>query len=140
MPTKNHQSRYNKANYDHERTNATGAAYNKPAYRYIRASDEVPALHAAEETPDPMVLVKLFDPTGSWTWYIIEYDPESRTAFGLVDGFEAELGDFSMEELVELRGAMGLPIERDIHWTPRRLSEVKTNAPSYGDGAAGATA
>lgn len=96
---------------------------DRPAYRYIRASDEVPPIGTTAEERDPLARVKLFDPTGSWTWFVVEYDPETRTAFGLVDGFEREAGSFSLAELVEFRGALGLPIERDIHWTPRRLSE-----------------
>ena len=59
----------------------------RPAYRYIRAADNVPAI-GAEAT---IALIKLFDPTGGWTWYISEYDPKTREAFGLVDGFEKEL-------------------------------------------------
>ena len=88
----------------------------KPAYRYIRKSDNVPPIAVTTNQVDPMALIKLFDPTGSWTWYIYGYDPDTRVAFGLVDGFEEELGSFSMEELVNLRGQFGLPLERDLHW------------------------
>mgnify|MGYP003395102625 CR=1 FL=1 len=104
---------------DLETTSARGAAFNKPAYRYLRVSDNLPAIGSES----PTALVKLFDPTGSWTWYISEYDTETREAFGLVDGFEAELGYISMPELVAFRGRFGLPLERDLHWTPRPLSE-----------------
>ena len=92
----------------------------RPAYRYIREADGVPAIG----TEAPTALIKLFDPTGNWTWYISEYDPETREAFGLVDGFEKELGSFSMEEIVNLRGQYGLPIERDLHWQPQPLAEL----------------
>ena len=95
----------------------------RPAYRYIRKSDGVPALGATSEEADPIARVKLFNPEGSWTWYVVEYDPESRVAFGLVDGFEREAGDFSMAELVDFRGRLGLPIERDLSWTPKPLSK-----------------
>ena len=91
-----------------------------PAYRYLRQSDNLP-VEAPEEA---MALVKLFDPTGSWTWYIASYNREDRTCFGLVDGFELEYGYISMAELVEFRGLMGLPLERDIHWTPKPLKEI----------------
>ena len=96
---------------------------NKPAYRYIRKGDKVPRPSATDGKADPIARIKLFDPTGWWTWYIVEYDPETRTAYGLVHGFERELGYFSMAELVDIRGAFGLPIERDIHWRPRPISE-----------------
>ncbi len=96
---------------------------NRPAYRYIRKSDNVPPIDTC--ATDPIARIKLFDPTGSWTWYIVEYDPETRNAWGLVDGLERELGDFSMAELVEFRGRLGLPIERDLHWEPRPLSNCE---------------
>lgn len=90
-----------------------------PAYRYIRESDQMPALG----TDNGTARVKLFDPTGSWTWYISEYDPKTREAYGRVHGFEDEYGYIYMPELVEFRGRFGLPIERDLHWQPRPLSE-----------------
>ena len=98
----------------------------RPAYRYIRASDKLPALYSTDEQGDAAIArVKLFDPTGAWTWYITEYDPETRQAFGLVDGFEQELGYIDMPEIVAQRGRYGLPVERDLHWTPRPLSECR---------------
>ena len=72
-----------------------------------------------------MIKVKLFDPTGSWTWYIIEYNEDTRHAYGLVEGFERELGTFDMQELVDFRGRFGLPIERDLYFTPCRVSEIR---------------
>ena len=93
----------------------------RPAYRYIRESDHLPTL--VQEESQPMARIKLFDPTGSWTWYLAAYDPDSRQAYGLVDGFEKELGYIDMAELVSFRGKMGLPLERDLYWKPKPLSE-----------------
>jgi hypothetical protein len=42
----------------------------------------------------------------------------------LVDGFERELGYFSLDELEQLRGPLGLPVERDLYWKPTLLSEL----------------
>lgn len=70
-----------------------------------------------------MALVKLFDPCGAYTWYITEYDPTTREAFGLVHGDTDELGYINMPALVAQRGQFGLPIERDLSWKPRPLSE-----------------
>ena len=108
---------------------------NRPAYHYLRQSDKLPT------KPDDICRVKLFDPTGSWTWYISSYDPETRMAWGLVEvmkreyyhvympelleGLRHEYGDISMPELVEFRGRFGLPIERDLHWSPCPLSELE---------------
>ena len=44
--------------------------------------------------------------------------------FGLVSGFEIELGYFSLSELDSVRGPMGLPIERDLHYVPKTLQEL----------------
>ena len=44
--------------------------------------------------------------------------------FGLVKGFEVELGLFSLEEMAAIN-VMGLGIERDLYCTPRRLREVR---------------
>ena len=70
---------------------------------------------------DMIALVKLF--VGSWTWWIVEFDGDD-TFFGLVDGFERELGYFSLAELQRVRGPLGLPVERDLHWRPRPLREI----------------
>ena len=85
---------------------------------------DIPKLYATEKEEDPVALVKLFTPDSSWTWYLTEYDPKRKLAFGLTDGHERELGYVSIEELEEITGPMGLKVERDVHWEPRRLSEI----------------
>ncbi len=84
----------------------------------------MPALYSAERDPDPMVQVKFFTPWTSWTWYAIEFDGQDLF-FGLVDGLETELGYFSLSELESVRGPAGLRIERDLHFRPVPLSEVR---------------
>jgi hypothetical protein len=86
--------------------------------------NDLPKLYANEEVKDPKAIVKWFTPDANWTWYAMEYDGED-TFFGLVDGFEKELGYFSLSELKSLRGAMGLPVERDQWFKPTPLSEIK---------------
>ncbi len=85
---------------------------------------KLPALGSTDGT-DADVIVKFFTPDSSWTWFATEYDPERREFFGMVHGMEKELGYFSLDELEEARGPLGLPIERDLHWEPKPLSEVK---------------
>jgi hypothetical protein len=70
-----------------------------------------------------MATVKFFCPWSNWTWYAAEFDGEDLF-FGLVDGFEKELGYFSLKELSDLTGPMGLKIERDLHWTPKDLGTL----------------
>jgi hypothetical protein len=66
--------------------------------------------------------VKFFTPDSHWTWWASEYDPDTRTFFGLVQGFERELGYFSLDDLEQITGPLGLRVERDLYWTPRPVS------------------
>lgn len=61
--------------------------------------------------------VKFFTPDAGWIWYGIEFDGDDLF-FGLVSGQEIELGYFSLSELESVRGQLGLPIERDLYYTP----------------------
>jgi hypothetical protein len=96
-----------------------------PAYRYLRASDRLPTIKEVQQLDDPIAQVKLFNPTGVGTWFIAAYDPATRIAYGIASTHECEEGDIFMPELVEYRGRFGLPIERDLHWTPRPLSQCE---------------
>ena len=80
---------------------------------------KLPPLYSQEENPDPMCLIKFFDPWSRWTWYGIEYDPKDRLFFGYVIGTGNELGYFSLDELKSLRR-----IERDMYYDPELLSTI----------------
>lgn len=73
---------------------------------------------------DAIVFAKFFTPDSSWTWYVTEFDGDD-TFFGLVDGHERELGYFSLAELRSARGPLGLLIERDEHFVPKTLAQVR---------------
>jgi hypothetical protein len=69
---------------------------------------------------DHFPVVKLFTPDAGATWLLTElYHDDPDIAFGLCDlglGFP-ELGTVRLSELAELRGKLGLPVERDLHFT-----------------------
>lgn len=90
-----------------------------------KASQEnLPPLYSEEEKGlDALAQVKFFTPDSNWTWYASEFDGEDMF-FGLVIGFEIELGYFSLKELKEARGPLGLPIERDLYYDPQTLREL----------------
>lgn len=73
----------------------------------------------ADEGFDPPPVVKLFTPDAGATWLLTEIDPDDDDhAFGLCDlglGFP-ELGYVSLAELATVRGRLGLPVERDLHF------------------------
>jgi hypothetical protein len=67
--------------------------------------------------------VRFFTPDSGFTFWATEFDGKD-TFFGLVDGHCKELGYFSLSELESVNGPMGLPIERDLCWEPKRLQEI----------------
>lgn len=88
--------------------------------------EALPKLYAQEGASDATVHVKYFTPDSSWTWYATEGEEagDDFRFFGLVIGFEREWGYFMLSELEAARGPLGLPIERDLHFTPAPISEV----------------
>lgn len=74
---------------------------------------------------DQEVVAKFFDPQGAWTWFLMNQDPEDADyLWGIVKGFEIEVGSFSLSELQKYRGRLGLGIERDLYFSPRPAAEV----------------
>jgi hypothetical protein len=106
----------------------------------------LPKLYANEALGlDALAQVKFFTPSSNWTWYaseasaamkdgtyksLTEVDPanpeiEDVIFFGLVNGFELELGYFALSELQSVGGGLQLPIERDRHFRPTSLKELQ---------------
>jgi hypothetical protein len=86
--------------------------------------EKLPKLYESEEYGlEAKALVKFFTPDSNWTWYASEFDGED-IFFGLVSGFEVELGYFSLKELQHVRSPLGLPIERDLYFEPKKLQEL----------------
>jgi len=87
---------------------------------------DIPDLYATEEQTNPLCHVKLFTPDSNWTWYIMEFSKTDRdTCYGYVQGLENELGYFTLSELENVHGALGLGVERDLHFKSTLLSTIK---------------
>ena len=71
---------------------------------------------------DAIAHVHYFHPMSNWHWYASEFDGVDRF-FGLVKGFENEMGYFSLKEFESCAISLGLPMERDLHWTPKPLKD-----------------
>ena len=81
--------------------------------------------YSQSEIKDPTVIAKIFNPCGPQNWYLLEYDHKRKEAFSFVTGmFSDEFGYVSLLEMeaVELP-VPGLTLERDLHFTPKPLSD-----------------
>jgi hypothetical protein len=89
--------------------------------------EKLPPLYATEKiaTKDKIVKIKFFTPNSSWTWHVVEYDKEDKIFFGYVDGLYPEWGYFSLVELEEVTGPLGLKIERDLHFKEKQFGKIK---------------
>src|SRR3546814_17571202 len=90
-----------------------------PELRYALRANDI-ARRAADRdgksAPNPVPVVKLFNPVGAATWLATELADDGDTLFGLADlGFGCpELGRFSLSEVASVRLPYGLGIERDL--------------------------
>lgn len=93
----------------------------------IEVTEQLPPLYSTEgiELEEKTAIVKFFTPDSNWTWYAVEYDGNDLF-FGYVVGFVGEWGYFSLSELKSVRGPLGLPIERDLHFDPQPIKPYLT--------------
>lgn len=91
---------------------------------------QFPKLYANEDKkPENVkVIAKFFTPDSNFTWYATEFDGKD-IFFGYVEGHDKELGYFSLAELQKVRGRLGLPVERDMHFRNRTLAMVMGKQP-----------
>ena len=116
-------------------TNATMWQDNHSEYRGHQLmtkelGDAIPMLGANENVKDydtVLAPAKLFSPYSNWTWYITEWEAETGLCFGLVEGFETEIGYFDLSELAAVTVFGSVPaVERDLYWKPKTLGEIKS--------------
>jgi len=84
--------------------------------------EKLPSIEEAKKEDDPVVYVKYFHPLSNWTWFAAGFS--DGHFWGLVDGDFVEIGLFSLEEMKSVR-VQGLGIERDLHFEPKPMSEVR---------------
>lgn len=95
----------------------------------FNARQRTAALEQGRPEPDPLPVVRFFNPLGSASWLATELD-EDNILFGLADlGFGCpELGSFALFELEAIRLPLALGIERDIAFDPVYPLSVYTYA------------
>lgn len=92
---------------------------------FIALFKEYP-LYSQENNSDPLVVAKLFNADGAATWYVTEFNPDTKIAFGFVVGLgEDEWGYTSLTELESVKHpVLKVPvIERDVYFTQAPISQ-----------------
>jgi len=85
----------------------------------------LPALYSQEENKAPLARARFIDSLGDWSWYAIEFDGDNLF-FGLVLGFERELGYFTLSEFEEVNQKAGFDrIQLDPDFTPVSVHEIQ---------------
>ena len=124
---------------ENERNTTNGAVW-QDAHSSIRghalmtreAGATIPSIGSTDNAPDydgVIAHVKLFSPYVGWRWYITEWNPRTGRCFGLVEGFETEIGYFDLTELSEVTIYGSVPaVERDLYWQPMTIGEIRNQA------------
>jgi len=87
--------------------------------------EQLAPLYFQENNPDPVAVVRFFDSLGNWSWYATEFDG-SDLFFGVVLGFERELGYFSLAEFEQVNCDAGYErIKRDSDFEPIKVSQIQ---------------
>ena len=91
----------------------------------------LPALYSQDEVADPIAIVKYFTPDSSWTWLILEGSEQENGDWMFFCKAishlcpEGELGYVMLSELEQIKGPLGLSVERDLYWSEKPLSQCK---------------
>jgi len=108
----------------------SGITYGEGKVELMRKACRLQGVPLTDENTDedgntinPWLFVKLFDPCTGWRWYVQDWDGQD-ICFGWVEGFEKEWGSFSLSELGNIRGHLGIGIEIDTHYMPKHKDLV----------------
>lgn len=85
----------------------------------------LPPLYSTDALGDAAIAqVKYFSLSNNWRWFATEFDGDD-TFFGLVAGFDIELGYFSLKELQSVQWLSIPAIERDWSWEPKSIFDIR---------------
>ena len=70
---------------------------------------------------EQMVVAKYFDAMGDWKWFLMNMDKDEDYCWGIVKGFEVEMGGFLLSDLTK---TLGRRLERDTLFEPMKASKV----------------
>ena len=82
-------------------------------------ASNLPPLYSQENESNPIAQARFYSVVSNWEWFATEFDGVDLF-FGLVKGFETELGYFSLSEMKD----SGLVVA-DPEFAPKPLSELR---------------
>lgn len=83
---------------------------------------KLPALyHYDENTEKTIANIKFFSQFSNWEWYAAEYNPKEKVFFGLVKGYEIEIGYFTLHELEN----SSIPILIYSEFEPQPIEDIQ---------------
>ncbi len=82
----------------------------------------LPTLYQTEDTAtdEKILIVRFYELSTGWQWFLCEYSNEDKIAFGYVMGNENEWGYFSLEEMEGIH-----TILRDEEFQPIMFKDLK---------------
>ena len=88
--------------------------------------DKLPELYETEniDVDEKILQIKYISIYSDWEWYLVEYNKDTKIAFGYVIGQEKEWGYFSLEEFQEINDE-NLKIIRDEQFTKIKFKDLK---------------
>ena len=93
--------------------------------------ETIPALYSQDDVADPLCVLKIFSPDAGWTWYIVEGSKQEDgdwLFFAKVISPMCPDGEFGyvlLSQLEQVKGSLGLPVERDLYFTTKKINECK---------------
>lgn len=86
---------------------------------------QLPKLYKQERLGDEAIAYLRLDSSHGWSWFVTEFDGIDRM-FGLVRGYELELGFFSLSEIATPIDRWENPaVTRNQHFTPMTLAQAR---------------
>lgn len=105
-----------------EHINQSGVTHGPAKLEIFRKACQLRG--ASPRSSSKVARVKIFDPCGSWTWFVSSWNPKTNECFGLVKGVATEFGSFSLEELSSVKGPLGIGLEVDVWFEPGPIDSL----------------
>ena len=97
--------------------------WNEPTKEQLT---KLPALYETENVPLAEKIIGMHFFINGSDWYVAEYGDGLFFGYVILNGDleMAEWGYFSLEELKQLKSQMGIEVDCDLHWQPKKAGQI----------------